>query len=95
MKHGAKNCSYTRKILNNNNVHTHVHTHRHTCMHAPPSPPPHTHKHTHTHTHTHTHIIILATHTLLFWLTSNLKHSINYNKTKLLKQQNTKIKTLN
>ena len=30
-----------------------------------------------------------------FWLTNNLKHSINYNKTKFLKQQNTKIQTLN
>ena len=34
------------------------------------------------------------THTLVFWLTNNLKHSINYNKTKFLKQQNTKIETL-
>ena len=72
MKHGAKNRSNTRKILNNNNVHTHAR------MHTP----------THSHTHTHTH-------TLFFWLTNNLKHSINYNKTKFLKQQNTKIKTLN
>ena len=72
MKHGAKNHSNTRKILNNNNVHTHAHTH--------PHPPP-----THTHTHTHT---------LFFWLTNNLKHSINYNNTKFLKQ-NTKIETLN
>ena len=60
MKYGAKNRSNTRKILNNNNVHTHA-----------------------------------RTHTLFFWLTNNLKHSINYNKTKFLKQQNTKIKTLN
>ena len=58
MKHGAKNRSNTRKILNNNNVHTHARTH------APTHPP-----------------------TLFFWLTSNLKHSINYNKTKFLKQQ--------
>ena len=35
MKHGAKNRSNTRKILNNSNVHTHTH------MHAP------THAHTH------------------------------------------------
>ena len=27
MKHGAKNHSNTREILNNNNVHTHPHTH--------------------------------------------------------------------
>ena len=27
MKHGAKNRSNTRKVLNNNNVHTHTHTH--------------------------------------------------------------------
>jgi len=64
MKHGAKNRSETRKILNNNNIHTHT--------------PPRTHPHT-----------------LFFWLTNNLKHSINYNKTKFLKQQNTKIETLN
>ena len=64
MKHGAKNRSITRKILNNNNVHTH--------------------------THTHTHIYIF-----FFWLTNNLKHSINYNKTKFFKQQNIKIETLN
>ena len=44
------------------------------------------------HTHARTHP---PTHTLLFWLTNNLKHSINYNKTKFLKQQNTKIETLN
>ena len=55
MKHGAKNRSNTRKILNNNNVHTHAHMH----------PPPHTHTHprhhpcTHTHTHTHTHLLLL------------------------------------
>ena len=69
MKHGGKNRSNTRKILNNNNVHTHTRTH------------------THTHTPTHTHIILLAH--------NNLKHSINYNKTKFLKQLNTKIETLN
>ena len=63
MKHGAKNRSNTRKILNNN---------------------------VHTRTHTHTH-----THTLFFWLTNNLIHSINTNKTKFLQQQNTKIETLN
>ena len=34
-KHGAKNRSNTRKILNNNNVHTHARTH------APPPPPTH------------------------------------------------------
>ena len=72
MKHGTKNHSNARKILNNNNVHTY------------------THARTHAHTHTHT-----PTHTLFFRLTNNLKHSINYNKTKLLKQQNTKIETLN
>ena len=72
MKHGAKNRSNTRKILNNNNVYT-LHTGTHTRMHAPTHRP----------------------HTLFFWLTNNLKHSINYNKTKFLKQQNTKIETLN
>ena len=72
MKHGAKNRSNTRKILNNNNVHTHA------CTHAPTHPPTHPH-----------------THTFFFWFTSNLKHAINYNKTKFLKQQNTKIETLN
>ena len=71
MKHGAKNRSNTRKIINNNNAHTHTHTHART--HARTHHPP--------------------THTLLFWLTNNLKHSINYNKTKFLKQQNTKIET--
>ena len=70
MKHGAKNRSNTRKIFNNNNVHTHTRSHQLT------HPPTHTHA-------------------LLFWLTNNLKHSINYNKTKFLKQQNTKIETLN
>ena len=68
MKHGAKNRSNTRKIFNNNNVHTHTHMHART--HA-------------------------RTHALFFWLTNNLNHSINYNKTKFLKQQNTKIETLN
>ena len=66
MKHGAKNRSNTRKILNNNNVHAHTRTHART----------------HTHTHTDT-------------FNSNLKHSINYNKTKFLKQQSTQIETLN
>ena len=80
MKHGAKNRSNTRKILNSNNAQTHARTHSRT---HPPTQ-------TSTHTHTHTYI-----HTLFFWLTNNLKHSINYNKTKFLKQQNTKIKTLN
>ena len=69
MKHGAKNRSNTRKILNNNNVYT-LHTGTHTRMHAPTHRP----------------------HTLFFWLTNNLKHSINYNKTKFLTQQNTKTK---
>ena len=78
MKHGAKNRSNTRKILNNNNVDTR--THARTLA--------RTYAHTHTHARTHTQ-------TLFFWLTSNLKHSINYNKTKFLKQQNTKIETLN
>ena len=59
MKHGAKNRSNARKILNNNNVHTHTHARTHACMHPPTHPP-----------------------TLFFWLTNNLKHSINYNKTK-------------
>ena len=77
MKHGAKNHSNTRKILNNNNVNVHTHARMH-----PPA---------HTHTHTHTHI----THSLFFWLTNNLKHSINYNKTKFLKQQNINIEILN
>ena len=52
-----------------------------------------THAHTHTHTSTHTHTQTntqTQTHTLFFWLTNNLKHSINYNKTKLFKQQNAK-----
>ena len=35
MKHGAKNRSNARQILNNNNIHTHART--------PPPPPPHTH----------------------------------------------------
>ena len=78
MKHGAKNRSNTRKVLNSNNVHTCMHAHTHACTHA------------RTHAHTHPHI-----HTLFFWLTNNLKYSINYNKTKFLKQQNTKIKKLN
>ena len=39
-------------------------------------------------THTHTH-----TRALFFWFTNNLKHSINYNKTKFLKQQNTQSTT--
>ena len=68
MKHGNKNRSNTRKILNNSNVHTHERRHAR----AYPPPPPHTHTHsitppppTHTHTqylslslslsHTHTH----------------------------------------
>ena len=40
MKHGAKNHSNTKEILNNNNVHTHTHTHTHTHarMHAPTHP---------------------------------------------------------
>ena len=74
MRHGAKNRSNTRKILNNNNVYTHTHTHTHARTHARTHPP---------------------THTLFFWLTNNLKYSINYNKTKFLKQQNSKIETLN
>ena len=49
-----------------------------------------THARTHPPTNSPTH-----PHTLFFWLTNNLKHSINYNKTKFLKQQNTKIETLN
>ena len=32
MKHGAKNRSNTKKILNNNNVHTHARTHTHTYV---------------------------------------------------------------
>ena len=46
MKHGAKNRSNTRKILNNNNAHTHTHTHTHARTHA------RTHAHTHPPTHT-------------------------------------------
>ena len=61
MKHGNKNRSNTRKILNNSNVHTHAR--RHARAYPPPPPPPHTHtqylslshKHTLTHTYTHTH----------------------------------------
>ena len=64
MKHGTKNHSNTRKILNNNSVHTYTHARTH---------PP----------------------TLFFCLTNNLKHSINYNKTKFRKQQNMKLETLN
>ena len=56
-----------------------MHARKHTRSHPPTNLPP-------PHTHTHT---------FFFWLTNNLKHSINYNKTKFLKQQNTKIKTLN
>ena len=37
MKHGAKNRSNTRKILNNNNVYIHA------CMHARIHAPTHTH----------------------------------------------------
>ena len=54
-----------------------------------------THTHTHARTHAPTHLQTQHTHTLFFWLTSNLKHSINYNKTKFLKQRNVKIETLN
>ena len=85
MKHGAKNRSNTRKILNNNNVHIHTHSHTHAHTHPP------THTHTRARAHARTHA---RTHTLFFWLTNNLKHSINYNKTKFLKQQNTKIEIL-
>ena len=46
-----------------------------------------------THTHARTHAP-RSPHTLFFWLINRLKHSINYNKTKFLKQQNTKIETL-
>ena len=46
-----------------------------------------------THTHARTHAP-RSPHTLFFWLINRLKHSINYNETKFLKQQNTKIKTL-
>ncbi len=83
MKHGAKNRSNTRKILNNNNVHTHARTHARS--HPPTNSP------THPPTHTHTHTLLF----LLFWLTNNLKHPRNYNKTKFLTQQNIKIETLN
>ena len=34
MKHGAKNRSNTRKIVNNNDVHTHTHAHTHTHTHT-------------------------------------------------------------
>ncbi len=54
MKHGNKNRSNTRKILNNSNVHTHARRHAR----AYPPLPPYTHTHsislTHTHTHTQT-----------------------------------------
>ena len=56
MKHGNKNRSNTRKILNNSNVHTHERRHARAY---PPPPPPHTQylslslSLTHTHTHTH------------------------------------------
>ena len=48
MKHGNKNHSNTRKMLNNNNVHTHARRH------ARAYPPP-THTHTHTVSLPHTH----------------------------------------
>ena len=38
MKHGAKSHSNTRKILNNNNVHTHTHARTHARTHAPTHP---------------------------------------------------------
>ena len=50
MKHGNKNRSDTRKMLNNNNVHTYARRHARAY---PPPPPPHTHvslSHTHTQT---------------------------------------------
>ena len=56
-----------------------MYTHTHARTLTPTHPPP-------PHTHTHT---------LVFWLTNNLKHSINYNKTKFLKQQNINIEILN
>ena len=42
MKHGNKNRSNTRKMLNNNNVHRHAR--RHARAYLPPPPPTHTHK---------------------------------------------------
>ena len=51
MKHGNKNGSDTRKMLNNNNVHTYARRHARAYP-----PPPYTHSIlslTHTHTHTH------------------------------------------
>ena len=47
MKHGNKNRSNTRKMLNNNNVHTHAR--RHARAYPPPPPPAHSISHTHTH----------------------------------------------
>ena len=52
-------------------THTHTHARTHARMHACTHPPPPQHTHTHKHT-------------FFFWLTSNLKHSVNYNKTKFL-----------
>ena len=49
MKHGNKNRSDTRKMLNNNNVHTYAR--RHARAYPPPPPPPHSISPAHTHTH--------------------------------------------
>ena len=49
MKHGNKNGSDTRKMLNNNNVHTYARRHARAYP-----PPPHTHTVSLSHTHTHT-----------------------------------------
>ncbi len=49
MKHGNKNGSDTRKMLNNNNVHTYARWHARAYP-----PPPHTHTHSISLTHTHT-----------------------------------------
>ena len=81
MKHGAKNRSIQGKYLTIT-MYTHTHARTHAPTQPPTNPPPPTHP--------HTHIVLLA-----HQLTNNLKHSINYNKTKFLKQQNTKIETLN
>ena len=50
MKHGNKNRSDTRKMLNNNNVHTYAR--RHARAYPPPPPPPPTVSLRLTHTHT-------------------------------------------
>ena len=50
MKHGNKNRSDTRKMLNNNNVHTYARRHARACPPPPPPPPTVSLRLTHTHT---------------------------------------------